>query len=130
MRRIRNSHLMDAFRVSRESRGLVGEQVAERLLADRAKNLDCRVVGVEPPRRGLAGLRRRAFFKAKAARRLAFDLDIERDGGIQVEGQPVKRCWRSLTQLKFELANVLSRASRINRSQVEGRFNQVPIDLN
>ena len=75
-------------------------------------------------------MRRRAFLKAKAARRLAFDFDIERDGGIQVEGEPVKRCWRSFAQFKFELANVLPRAARFDRSKVQRRLNHVPIDLN
>jgi len=39
-------HLMDAFRISCESRWLVGEEVTERLLDGRAKSLDRRIVGV------------------------------------------------------------------------------------
>ena len=98
---------MDAFRISCESRGLVGEQVAERFLDDRAKSLNRRIVGVEAHRRGLACLRRRAFLKTKAARRLALDFDVERNGRIQLERQSVERRWRAFAQLEFELANVL-----------------------
>src|ERR1700761_57677 len=120
---------MDAFGIAREGGWLVGEQVAQRFQENRAKSLNHGIVGVETDIRGLAGLWRRAFFESKAARRLALNLDVERNGRIQLERQSVKRCWRSFAQLELEFANVFLRLSRFDRSLVERRFDNVAVDL-
>src|SRR5262249_6038989 len=100
---------MGAFRISCESRWLIGEQVTERRLDDRAKSLDRWNVGVEAHVRGLPRLWRQSFHESKAARRLALDFDVERNGRIQLERQSVKRRWRSFAQLELEFADVLLR---------------------
>ena len=120
---------MDAFGISCESRWLIGEQMTERFLDDRAKSLNRRIVGVEARLRGLACLWRQAFLDSKAARRLALDFDVERNGRIQLERQSVKRRWRAFAQLKLKFANVLLRLSRFDRAQVERGLDNVAADF-
>ncbi len=110
---------------------LVDSRAGDRAFPRRSRRRasDRRIVGLEAHRRRLAGLWRQTFLEPKASRRLALDLDIERNGRIQLQRQSIKRHWRSFAQLELQFTNVLLRLSRNDRPQIERRLDDVAIDF-